>query len=482
MHRAIPRALRICASAGVIGLLLAEAARIPHVNTTTVALALVLFVVGIAVNWGTLEAFAAAIAAALGLDYFFLPPSGFSMKSLDHWVALFTFLTTALATGLLSARAKRNEAEAVQRRTEIEQLHKLTDAILPDDNADAIFERVGGTLIETLRVEAVAVHFHASGRILRSGARGDEIADGQLREAAASGNRIHNPKSSLSIVPVRAGGAISGSLGIIGAGVSQTLLTDIAERVGSALWKARVAESLRQAEVSRRADDLKSAVFDALAHEARGPLGSINIAATTLLSERPGDAAQQREMLTIIKEEVARLDRWIDEAARMGEAEAGEVVLTIAPRKVGDLVSRALEPLCPSLSGRHVSVEIEESLPMANCDAEMTQRVLNLLLDNALKYSPADGPIAISSRLEGDRVVVTVSDGGTGVPQHEQARIFEKYYRGSYHSSSMPGTGLGLASARYLVERQGGEIWVTNRAEGGAAFHFSLPPVKGAEV
>lgn len=208
-------------------------------------------------------------------------------------------------------------------------------------------------------------------------------------------------------------------------------------------------------------------------------MSSINIAATALLSERPGNAAQQREMLTIIKEEVDRMNQWIEEAARTVRTGTRDFTLTKAPQDVRVLVSGALAPLGPLLRDRQVGVQIEETLPKADCDAEMTQHVLKLLLDNALKYSPPGTPITISSSVDGGTIDIGVSDAGPGVPEDELARIFEKHYRGSDHSSSVPGTGLGLASARHLVEWQGGAIWVNNRPEGGAAFHFSLPVADG---
>ena len=182
-------------------------------------------------------------------------------------------------------------------------------------------------------------------------------------------------------------------------------------------------------------------------------------------------------MLGIIKEEVERIDRWIDEAVRTSRADACRLTPDKAPRDVSGLVAGALEPLRPLLGGRRIGVEIADSLPMADCDAKMIEHVLHLLLDNAMKYSPPGSPIAISASSDHDtpRIVVSVADAGPGVPEDEQARIFEKHYRGSRHSSSIPGTGLGLASAKCLVEAHGGEIWVTNRPEGGAVFHFSLP-------
>ena len=131
---------RICLSVCVIGLVLAAAVHLRHVNTTTVALVRVPAVLCIALKWGWLEALAAALVAGLGLDYFFLPPHGFGIEKPGHWVAFFAFLVTAPAAGQLSARANRNRGEAVLRRVEIEKLYRRGYLISHGENADVIVQ------------------------------------------------------------------------------------------------------------------------------------------------------------------------------------------------------------------------------------------------------------------------------------------------------------------------------------------------------
>lgn len=426
--------LQCAASAAIVGAIVIVSTRMPRVNVTTVALVLVLVILGIAMRWGLAEAVAAAVPGSLGLDYFFLPPYGFGMSDPAHWVAYFTFLTTALATSHLAARANRHRAEAVQRRIELEKLHRLTEALSKCDSEEAMTQGLAGWLIEIFGGQAAAVYNQAL------------------------------PGSAF----VKAE-----------AGISPGLLKEATGVIGIAIARARAAEAEKEAEIARRSAELKSAIFDALAHEARGPLGSIDIAATTLLSVRPGNAAQQREMLIIIKEEVDRMNQWIDEAARTGRTDARQLATNRDPQDIRDLVSGALDPPHPLLSGRQVAVRIPEAIPKADCDAATTRRVLKLLLDNAVKYSPSGTAITISSDVDSGAINISVSDDGPGVPADEQLRIFEQHYRCSQHSSHS-GTGLGLASAKKLVEWQGGKIWVTNRPEGGAAFHFSVPVANGA--
>jgi len=479
-NAAVRRLLRSTAAIALVGATITVCRRLPRVDVTSTALILLLVILAIAIRWGWAEAIVAAVAGSLALDYFFLPPHGFRIENPEHLVAFFTFLATAIAAGQLSARANRHRAEAVKHRLEIENLHRLSDALSECDGEEAIFGRLAGSLLDILAAEAVAVYDKARDHVWRAGAWGEDFAFVQLREAAASGNRSGDPDSAIAIVPVRVSGQLAGSAGVAGAAVSPEWLMAVMEYAGTAIAKARAAENARQAEIVRRSEELKSAIFDALAHEARGPLSSIDIAASTLLSERPGSVAQQREMLGIILEEVGRMNRWIDETARLIEADAGELALHQTPQDVGGLVSSALEPFRPLLRGRLIRVDIPPALPMAGCDRAMVERVLKLLLDNALKYSPPGSPVAISSGLDGAMILVTVADAGARVPEDERELIFEKHYRGGH--TNVPGTGLGLASAKHLVEAQGGEIWVTNRPAGGAVFHFSLPAAIGVPV
>jgi K+-sensing histidine kinase KdpD len=242
-------------------------------------------------------------------------------------------------------------------------------------------------------------------------------------------------------------------------------------------WRQRRDQAYEvPAEDIRGSEALQSAVFSALAHDARGPLNSIKIAASTLLGKALGNPEQEHELIMIILDEVNRMNQWLDEACKVGQIEPARFTPRKAPCDLGDLVSSVCDEFGLRLASRAINLEISDSLPMAECDGEMIRRVLKLLLDNANKYSPFGMPISISiRRIERQMLVIAVGDGGPGVPDAERARIFEKHYRGVYQNSDVPGTGLGLASARTMVRSQGGEIWVTNRPEGGAAFHFSLP-------
>jgi two-component system sensor histidine kinase KdpD len=107
-------------------------------------------------------------------------------------------------------------------------------------------------------------------------------------------------------------------------------------------------------------------------------------------------------------------------------------------------------------------------------DATLIERVLFNLLENAGKYTPEGTTIRIGAELAGNELVVSVTDGGPGVPASQRAAVFEKFTRGSRESAT-PGVGLGLAISRAIVEAHHGRMWVDDAADGGARFAFTLP-------
>ena len=142
------------------------------------------------------------------------------------------------------------------------------------------------------------------------------------------------------------------------------------------------------------------------------------------------------------------------------------------PHDIRPLVNETLDELKPLLGSRPVVMEVPDSLPPANCDSSMIKGVVKELLTNALKYSPSDSPLTVSVQQAGDEIVTSITDCGIGIRPGEEKLIFQKHYRGSVRA---PGTGLGLALAKTIVEAHGGRIGVESKAGVGSVFHFSLP-------
>jgi two-component system sensor histidine kinase KdpD len=119
-------------------------------------------------------------------------------------------------------------------------------------------------------------------------------------------------------------------------------------------------------------------------------------------------------------------------------------------------------------------VNLPRDLPLVRFDAVLIERVLVNLLENASKYTPPGSQVILSAAVDADRLKVSVSDNGPGLPAGREESLFQKFTRGSRESAT-PGMGLGLAICRALVEAHGGTIVGVNRPAGGVAFSFTLP-------
>ena len=139
-----------------------------------------------------------------------------------------------------------------------------------------------------------------------------------------------------------------------------------------------------------------------------------------------------------------------------------------------EVVGSALARVEKRLGARCVDIQLAPDLPLVPLDPLLIEQVLINLLDNAIKYTPGDTPIEISASVEEREMRVAVADRGPGFAPGEEARVFDKFYRGQ-KAGTRSGVGLGLAIARGIVEAHGGRIIAETRPGGGALFRFTLP-------
>jgi two-component system sensor histidine kinase KdpD len=468
----IRRALRLIAAPTIVGLIIALYYYFVPVNNTTVALTLLLAILGISTGWGLLEATIASLVAVLGFNYCFLPPVGtLTVQEPQNWVALIAFLITAVTASQLSVRAKRRTLEAVERRREIEGLYALSQSLLLSGSARTASQDLVSRVVKILGVSTAAFYTEATDEIFRWGPEAPRISDDQLR--ADVEEPLVDAEANFAIIPVRLGGQALGNLGLAGPLPSLAVLNAVAYLVAIGIERARALEEGSRSEATRQSEVLKSALLDALAHDFKTPLTSIKAAATSLLG---GDRSpQDRELMTIIDEEADRLNRLVAEVLEMVRIEAGKLHLEKRPHPVAQIIDIALADIRPALRERTVEVRLQNVLPEVEVDFDFVQQVLKQLLDNALKYSSPGSPLTVSARSGDGRIVISVGNQGSGIDEQERPHIFDKFFRAREHRFRVPGTGMGLAIAKGIVEAHGGKIWVTSEPGEGTVFSFSLP-------
>ena len=449
-----------------------------HVNPTTVALMFLVAVLLASAYWGLRYAVVLALGATATFNFYFLPPiKTFTIADPQNWVALLAFLVTALVASNLAERARREAERAKGRRREVERLYGLSQRLLASENVLELLDALPRYVQDTFSVGNVAVIAADHPSIYRSSldAAFDETV---LRSTLLRGEPI--TQAGVSYVPLRLGMRTVGALAVTGDELSRETLDALGSLVGLAIERARALEALSKHRAEQEHERLRSALLDSVTHEFRTPLTSIKASVTALLSGAGLDDQGRRELLTVIDEETDRLNRLVGEAAEMAQLDAGMFQLELESHSIQEALQPALDDAKSSLENHPVEVLVGADLPNVRMDALRIREVLMHLLENAGKYSPPGSPIQITAEVKDERVVISVADRGPGIDSFEQNLIFEKFYRGHNQRYTAPGTGMGLAIAKVIVEAHGGTIGVISQLGSGSVFSFSLPVDKNA--
>jgi len=467
--------MRYLVVGGMAGAIVVAYRYVIHVNPTTVALTLLLSVLIVSAVWGLRYAVLLAVLATLVFNFYFLPPVGtFTIADPQNWVAMFAFLVTAIVASQLSERARREAANANQRRHDVERLYAFSQRLLATDNMLELLNAIPIYMNEVLGAKSAAIYLTASQATYRSDPRAEEPGIEDLKAVSARGEITLDREHGVSIAPLRLGVRLSGAIGVVGPNLSRETLEALGGLAAIAIERAGVIEKLSKAEAARESENLRAALLDSVTHELRTPLTGIKAAVTTLMSDLQLDDGQRKELLTVIDEESDRLNHLVGEAAEMAQLDA-HVELNLQPTAITRVIGTAVEQSTAILGKHPLEVRAPDSLPLVRMDAERIVEVLRQLLENAAKYSPAEAPIVITVECGDGKLIVDVADHGPGIDEFEQGLIFEKFYRGRDLRYRVQGTGMGLAIAKAIVEAHGGTISVTSQLGHGSVFAVSLP-------
>ena len=234
----------------------------------------------------------------------------------------------------------------------------------------------------------------------------------------------------------------------------------------------------------QRANALKSEFISNVSHELKTPLSLIRMFAELLMLGKVKTPEKGREYAEIITRESERLSRLIDNVLDFARIERGKAAYDMKPGDLGEVVERALDFYRYRLEreGRHLEVEVPAPLPMVRMDENAMTLVLLNLVDNAMKYG-GESPITVRLRAAGSEVQLSVIDRGPGVPEEEQRKIFERFYRArAVRRKNVRGSGIGLALVRHITEAHGGRVTVQSTPGQGATFTVALPAAPEEEV
>jgi signal transduction histidine kinase len=228
----------------------------------------------------------------------------------------------------------------------------------------------------------------------------------------------------------------------------------------------------REQELTRLRADFMSSV----SHELRTPLAQIRMFGETLLLNRVRSDAERQRSLAIIVQESQRLTRLIENVLHFSRAEHGASSVSPVAMRLDLLLHEIVDGFVPLASSKRAAIvrQIERGLTVPIDAGALRQIVLNLL-DNAVKYGPSGQTVTVAARLDRGAARVAVEDQGRGVEPKQVARIWQPFYRGTADAPATPGTGIGLAIVKQLVELHQGRVFVEHGESGGARFIIELP-------
>jgi signal transduction histidine kinase len=279
-------------------------------------------------------------------------------------------------------------------------------------------------------------------------------------------------------IPVRNGNASLGVLTLFAESIEDpegevvALLSGIAAHIGQFLERQQVEDLQRQLTRS------KNEYLALVGHELRTPLTAIS-AYTEILRDLQGDAlaADGPALLEVIDRNTAQLRHIIDELMELSALDTGHAPVAMAPVDLAEVVRESVERTRVAINGS--PVELSADLPaelVVPGDRRRLGQIVDNLLGNAVKYSPDGGRISVCLRPAGRTAELTVSDTGLGVAPEEREKLFTRMYRSSMvRDRAIPGTGLGLALSRAVVQRHHGTIELADHEGPGTTVRVQLP-------
>lgn len=249
-------------------------------------------------------------------------------------------------------------------------------------------------------------------------------------------------------------------------------LTPVSQPKGPILGAVMVLHDVTE---QRAFERVRSEFVLRASHELRTPVTGMHMAFGLFLERAHFDPqSREADLLNTVNEEMQRLMQLINDLLNFSRYQNGMQKLTLAPCDLQEMLDQAQARFADRANAKDVEfvIDLQSPLPRLNADQAQLERVLDNLIDNALRHTPIGGQIRLQARRHGERVIISVEDNGEGIAYSQQGRIFEPFVQVGRKKG---GAGLGLALCKEIVQLHGGRIGVYSRPGQGTQFYMALP-------
>jgi two-component system sensor histidine kinase KdpD len=432
-----------------------------------------------------------AVAGVLAYDFFLIPPYlTFAVSDTQYVITFAALLIVSLVVSSLTVRVREQAAAAIQRERQTAALYDLSKDLTSAADllqvANIIISQIGHAFgrdvaiflpdNQQLQIFASSPNYHPDENELAVAAWAYE------HDQPAGRGTDTLPAAALRCHPLKTSNGIVGVLGVRSKDLTNFLspeqrltLAAFANQSALALERASLSEQARQAELLRATESLQTALLNSISHDLRTPLVSIT-GALSSLDEDSGilNESARRALIENARGEADRLNRLVGNLLNMTRIESGAIKLRLESEDIQDVIGTALEQLGTRLANHQIQVNVPAGFPLVPMDFTLIAQVLVNILDNAVKYSPADSMIVASAELLDEKIRIKIADRGAGVPSEDLTRIFDKFYR-VQRPENVSGTGLGLSISKGIIEAHHGNIYANAREGGGTIITIELP-------
>lgn len=440
----------------------------------------ILFVIPVlvaAILYGLSSSLIAALLSVLAYNFVLLPPVWhIDLLEPENFLKFLTLGFVALVASGLSSRIRKMALEAVQRERVLSGVYALSQDMLGIANVADMRNAAEAKLSDLLGREAVIILKTEKDQLNQP----KEFCI-QNNTPVGKGTNYFSNEPYLYL-PLSIKESAAGVL-CVSADVreqfSSKILATLTAQTASALEKARLAEEHEQKVRHAEREKFLSALLSSVSHDFKTPLvtviGALSSLKEMVMVKNHSDA---REMVTGGLEEAQKLNRFITNLVEISRLESGLEAIRREPVVLRDVLASSLKSLHPLIGKQRFAIQMPQGFPILKVNSALMELVFLNLLENAIKYGPADGEVKIIASFDANGATIDIDDDGEGIPESEREAIFVKFYRSKHGDRRIAGTGLGLYICRGIVEAHEGSITAVDPHDGkGACVRIHLPQI-----